>query len=395
MARLICQERVEKEAQVDRRMSRGRQKQGASAKPGVLVSAGTLRTFCVQVLEKLGVSHDDARITSDVLVAADLRGVDSHGVARLSRYGNYLKEGRARAQFEVRIVHETPSTGVIDGGAGLGPPVAYQAMQLAISKAKDSYVGFVSVRNSNHFGIAGYYAMMALEHDMIGISTSNAKPVVLPTFGCEAMLGTNPLSIAVPAGRERPFVLDMATSTVAQGKVEICEREGKPIPLGWATDEKGRPTNDPTLVLRNIGDRIGGGLLPLGGMGEELGGHKGYGLALVVDVFAALLSGAAFSDLTYPADKDGRPLPSNIGHFLGAIRVDGFRPLSEFKATMDDLIRRIKSSSKLEGIDRIYIHGEKEFETSERRQREGIPLCHEVALDLQTIAKDLGLRVPF
>jgi len=376
-------------------MPKAMQKKGVPVQPVVLVSAEALRAFCVQVFEKLGVSHDDAKITGNVLVAADLRGIDSHGVARLSRYANYLKDGRARARFEARIVHETSSTAVIDGGAGLGPPVAYRAMQLAISKARDSYVGFVAVRNSNHFGIAGYYAMMALEHDLIGMSASNAKPVVLPTFGREAMLGTNPLSIAVPAGRERPFVLDMATSTVAQGKVEICEREGKPIPLGWATDEKGRPTNDPILVLRNIGDRIGGGLLPLGGMGEELGGHKGYGLALVVDVFTALLSGAAFSDLTYPADKDGRPLPSNIGHFLGAIRVDGFRPLSEFKATMDDLVCRIKGSSKLDGVSRIYIHGEKEFETSERRHREGIPLCHEVALDLQTIAKDLGLRAPF
>ena len=376
-------------------MPKAMQKKGVPVQPVVLVSAEALRAFCVQVFEKLGVSHDDAKITGNVLVAADLRGIDSHGVARLSRYANYLKDGRARARFEARIVHETSSTAVIDGGAGLGPPVAYRAMQLAISKARDSYVGFVAVRNSNHFGIAGYYAMMALEHDLIGMSASNAKPVVLPTFGREAMLGTNPLSIAVPAGRERPFVLDMATSTVAQGKVEICEREGKPIPLGWATDEKGRPTNDPTLVLRNIGDRIGGGLLPLGGMGEELGGHKGYGLALVVDVFAALLSGGAFSDLTYPVDKNDRPLPANIGHFLGAIRVDGFRPLSEFKATMDGLIRRIKSSSKLEGVNRIYIHGEKEFETSERRHREGIPLCHEVALDLQTIAKDLGLRAPF
>jgi len=233
-----------------------------------------------------------------------------------------------------------------------------------------------------------------LEHDMIGVSTSNAKPVVLPTFGREAMLGTNPVSIAVPAGQQRPFVLDMATSTVAQGKVEICKRAGKPIPLGWATDEKGQSTADPTLVLRNIGDRRGGGLLPLGGMGEETGGHKGYGLAVVVDVFSALLSGAACSALTYPEDKNRRALPSNVGHFFGAIRVDGFRQLSEFKASMDDLIRRIRNASKLEGLNRIYIHGEKEFDMTEQRQREGIPLDPEVAFDLQVIAKELGLQAP-
>lgn len=283
----------------------------------------------------------------------------------------------------------------MDGGGGLGPPIAYRAMQLAISKAKRNYVGLVSVRNSNHYGIAAYYAMMALEHDMIGISATNAKPVVLPTFGREAMLGTNPISIAVPAGRERPFVLDMATSTVAQGKVEICERAGKPIPLGWATDEKGRPTNDPVLVLENINARRGGGLLPLGGMGEETGGHKGYGLAFAVDIFSALLSGAACSALTYSDDKDGRPLPCNLGHFLGAIRIDGFREMSRFKASMDDLICRIKNSSKLEGFERIYIHGEKEFDVVEKRMNEGVPLGPIVALDLQSVAREWGIQSPF
>lgn len=371
-------------------MSKG----NAAKQPEVYVSAEALRAFCVRVFEKMGVSHENAKITSDVLVEADLRGIDSHGVARLSRYVNYLKEGRARARFDIQVIHETPCTGVVDGGAGLGPPVAHTAMQLAISKARDSYVGFVSVRNSNHFGIAGYYAMMALKHDMIGLSATNAKPVVLPTFGREAMFGTNPISIAVPAGHERPFVLDMATSTVPQGKLEVFERAGKPIPLGWATDEEGRPTTDPELVLRNIADRVGGGLLPLGGIGEEFGGHKGYGLAFVVDVFSALLSGAAFSDLTYPTSADGKPLPSNIGHFLGAIRVDGFRPLPEFKAAMDDLIRRVKNSSKMDGVSRIYIHGEKEFEATERRRREGIPLCREVAFDLQMLAENLGLEAP-
>ncbi len=375
-------------------MPRARQARQATP-PARLVSVESLRSFCTQVFERLQVSHGDAKITSDVLVSADLRGIDSHGVARLSRYVDYLRQGRARPQSEASVVHETPVTAVMDGGAGLGPPVAYRAMQLAISKANESYVGFVAVRNSNHFGIAGYYAMMALQHDMIGISTSNAKPVVLPTFGREAMLGTNPISIAVPAGRELPFVLDMATSTVAQGKVEICKRAGKPIPLGWATDEKGQLTSDPSLVLRNIGDRLGGGLLPLGGMGEEMGGHKGYGLAFVVDVFSAMLSGGECSALTYPENEDGRPLPSNVSHFLGAIRVDSFQQLSEFKLSMDDLIRRIRSSSRLEGFDRIYIHGEKEFHMAEQRQREGIPLDHEVVLDLRTIAEEFGLRSPF
>ena len=362
----------------------------------VMVRAETLKRFCIQVFEKLGVAPSDAQIASDVLVAADLRGVDSHGVARLSRYYvKYLQQGIVPARFETKIVHETPTTAVMDGGTGLGLVVAYRAMQLAIAKAKEHYVGFVAVRNSTHFGIAGYYAMMALEHDMIGISTTNAKAIVLPTFGREPMLGTNPISIAVPAGQEYPFVLDMATSTVPQGKLEVYERLGKPIPLGWATDEKGQPTTDTSRVLKNVIEGRGGGLLPLGGSGEEMSGHKGYGLSLAVDIFAAMLSGAAWSAFAAPVDENGRPLPSNLGHFFGAIRIDGFRSVSEFKASMDDLIRSLRNSSKQEGAKRIYIHGEKEFEITQRRQREGIPLHPKVALDLQRIAKELVLQAPF
>jgi len=358
------------------------------------VSAETLRSFCVKTFEKLDVPHGDAKVMSEVLVSADLRGIDSHGVARLSQYVNSLREGAALAYFQTRILHETPVTALMDGGAGLGPAVAYRAMRLAINKARDQYVGFVAIRNSNHFGIAGYYSMMALEHNMIGISATNAKAVVLPTFGREAMLGTNPISIAVPAGQERPFVLDMATSIVPQGKLEVYERSGKRIPLGWATDVKGRLTNDPRLVVENIEARKGGGLLPLGGMGEEMGGHKGYGLAVAVDIFCAILSGAACSALTHPADAAGRNLPANLGHFFGALRVDGFQPLIGFKESMDALIRRLRNSSKLKGADRIYIHGEKEFETAERRQKEGIPLNPKVALHLRNLAKELDLAPP-
>jgi L-2-hydroxycarboxylate dehydrogenase (NAD+) len=362
----------------------------------VMVRAETLKRFCIHVFEKLGVAPSDAQIASDVLVAADLRGVDSHGVARLSRYYvKYLQQGIVPARFETKIVHETPTTAVMDGGTGLGLVVAYRAMQLAIAKAKEHYVGFVAVRNSTHFGIAGYYAMMALEHDMIGISTTNAKAIVLPTFGREPMLGTNPISIAVPAGQEYPFVLDMATSTVPQGKLEVYERLGKPIPLGWATDEKGQPTTDTSRVLKNVIEGRGGGLLPLGGSGEEMSGHKGYGLSLAVDIFAAMLSGAAWSAFAAPVDETGRPLPSNLGHFFGAIRIDGFRSVSEFKASMDDLSRSLRNSSKQEGAKRIYIHGEKEFEITQRRQRKGIPLHPKVALDLQRIAKELVLQAPF
>jgi L-2-hydroxycarboxylate dehydrogenase (NAD+) len=356
------------------------------------VRAEPLKEFCVRVFQEMGVPEEDARITTDVLVAANLRGVDSHGVARLRRYVNGLRDGMMLARPEVQVVTETPTTALIDAGAGLGQPVSYRAMEQAIDKARDLGAGFVTVRNSNHYGIAGYYAMMALAHDCIGISMTNAAVLVVPTFGRDAVLGTNPISVAVPAGQERPFVLDMATSTVPRGKLEVYNRLEKPLPLGWATDETGAPTIDTAGVLENFIQRAGGGLLPLGGAGELLGGHKGYGLSLWVDVFCAVLSGAAYADQVYPKTPDGKPLPSKIGHFFGAWRVDAFRPADEFKAAMDDLQRRLKEAPKAEGQTRIYIHGEKEYEEAERRSREGIPLNPKVAADLRAIGEELGVE---
>jgi len=355
------------------------------------VRADRLRAFCQRVFDGLDVPVEDAAITADVLVAANLRGVDSHGVARLRRYVNGLRDGMMKPRPEVRVLCETQVTAAIDAGAGLGQPVSYRAMQKAIQKARDLGAGFVTVRNSNHYGIAGYYAMMALEHDCIGISMTNADVLVVPTFGRNAMLGTNPIAVAAPAGQERPFVLDMATSTVPRGKLEVYQRSEKLLPLGWATDETGTPTTDAGLVLENFKKRAGGGLLPLGGAGELMGGHKGYGLALLVDVLCAVLSGAAYADLVYPRTTDGKSLPSNIGHFFGAWRIDAFRPVEEFRAAMDDLQQRLKNTPKAEGQTRIYIHGEKEYEEAERRSREGIVLNPKVAADLRAIAEELGV----
>jgi LDH2 family malate/lactate/ureidoglycolate dehydrogenase len=370
---------------------------GSSLKDHLTITANAdeLRVFCARVLKRFGVPSDDAEIASDILIESDLRGIDSHGIAHLSRYVYDFQHGVACPQPNIEIVEKSPVTAVVDGGGGFGPVVAYKAMELAISKAKNNYLGFVAVRNSNHYGIAGYYTMMAVKHDMIGIATTNAKPNVLPTFGRSGVLGTNPISIAVPTDRERPFVLDMATSAVAFGKLEMSRRSEKPIPLGWATDETGQPTNDASLVFRNLDKQKGGGLLPLGGAGEEFGGHKGYGLALAVEIFSSLLSGAAPSFRTYPKDSGGNPLPADIGHFFGVIRIDGFRSITEFKIGMDDLIHHIRNSSKLEGTDRIYIHGEKESEMTERRKREGIPVPSEVATDLRKIAKKLAIALPF
>jgi len=344
------------------------------------------------VFQKLGIPEEDARITADVLVAADLRGVDSHGVARLRRYVNGLRDGMMLANPKIEVMTETPVTAMIDAGGGLGQPVSYRAMEQAIQKAREYGAGFVTVRNSNHYGIAGYYAMMALEHDCIGISMTNAAVLVVPTFGRDSMLGTNPIAVAAPAGEERPFVLDMATSTVPRGKLEVYNRLEKPIPSGWATDETGTPTDDAGRVLENFTQRAGGGLLPLGGAGELLRGYKGYGLSLWVDIFCAVLSGAAYADTVYPKAPDGKPLPSQIGHFFGAWRVDAFRPVDEFEVAMDDLQQRLKNTPKAEDETRIYIHGEKEYEEAERRSREGIPLNPKVAADLQSLGEELGVE---
>lgn len=357
----------------------------------VRVQPEALKDFCVRALQRRNVPVDDARITADVLVTADLRGISSHGVARLRRYVDGLRDGVMTAQPDTQVVTETPTTVVIDAGGGLGQPVSYRAMEKANQKAEEFGAGFATVRNSNHFGIAGYYAMMALDHDCIGMATTNAAVLVVPTFGRDAMLGTNPISVAAPAGQQWPFVLDMATSTVPRGKLEVYDRMEKPIPSGWATDETGEPTEDPRRVLTNLKQRTGGGLLPLGGAGELLGGHKGYGLALLVDVLSAVLPGAAYANLVYPKDDAGNPLPSAIGHFFGAWRVDAFRPVDEFKADMDDLQRRLKGARKAEGQGRIYVHGEKEYEATERNSREGAPLNPKVAADLRAIGDELGV----
>jgi LDH2 family malate/lactate/ureidoglycolate dehydrogenase len=360
----------------------------------IRVQAESLRVFCSQVLQRLDVPEEDARIVADVLVTADLRGIESHGVARLgSFYVNGLQAGVIVPRPHVQVIRETPVTALMDGGAGLGHPIAYRAMKLAIEKAGQVGAGFVTVRNSNHFGIAGYYAMLALEHDCIGLCMTNGNRWTVPTFGRDPMLGTNPIAVAAPSGQEPPFVLDMATSTASVGKVEVYDRLGKLIPLGWATDETGKPTTTPGTFLRNVRASVGGGLLPLGGAGEEMGGHKGYGLAAWVDIFSGLLSGAGYADQLYGREPDGRLRPGNLGHFFGAWRVDAFQPLAEFQAAMDDLLKRLKASRKAEGHDRIYVAGEKESEETQRRQRDGIPLLPAVVADLQALGSKFEIEL--
>lgn len=338
-----------------------------------------LMRFVQTAFEKLGVPAADAQIAADTLVSADLRGVDTHGVIRFSPHAWYVKwlsDGSMTAKPNIRIISETPSTALLDGDRGMGMVIGHRAMKLAIEKAKQSGIGMVGVRNSRHYGMSAQYAMQALAHDMIGIAMTNAGRQVVPTFGREARFGTNPMCFAVPADKELPFVLDMATTTAAAGKLELAARLEKIIPVGWALDEKAEATQDPRVAQKARR------LLPLGGS-RDSGSHKGYGLAVLVEILCGVLTGTltALND-----DQDPR------GHFFGAIRVDAFRPVTEFKRDMDRLIRELKSTPPIEGQKRVYVAGEIEFETSEERAERGIPLLPSVLKGLREVSEQLGVR---
>jgi L-2-hydroxycarboxylate dehydrogenase (NAD+) len=345
--------------------------------------------FTYEMLTKIGCPEADAKIGTEVLLSADLRGVDSHGVARLSGYVRLWEKGRINAKPNVHVSYETPSTAVVDGDSGLGLVVAPFAMKVAIEKAKNVGTGWVSVKNSNHYGIAGYHAMMALEHDMIGISLTNASPLVAPTFSKERLLGTNPISVAIPAKDQPPFVADMATTTAANGKLEILQRKGLDTPTGWVQDKDGSPTTSANGV------KDGGALLPLGG-DREHGSHKGYALGAVVDIFSAVLSGANYGPWVPPFVAFLDPLPNlvgeGIGHFFGAMRVDAFRPADEFKSHMDNWITRFRSATPTPGNEKVLIPGDPERELEAIRKTEGIPLLDPVVKDLKELGERFGVE---
>ncbi len=346
-----------------------------------LFRAEDLRNFIIRFFTRLQVPAEHAAIAADILIAADLRGVSSHGIIRLhSYYGSKILKGLIDPSSPYSVARETPTTLLIDGGNGLGMVVGYNAMQRCIEKARQSGVAFVTARNSNHFGIAGYYAMMALPHDMIGICFTNAQPLVAPTYGRTRMLGTNPIAVAAPALHERPYVLDMATSIVPIGKITVYEKSGESIPEGWGIDRDGRVTTDPSRVFN------GGALMPLGGT-DIMRGYKGYGLALLVDIFSGVLSGAASGP---EVGSPGREAPANVGHFFAAVNIEAFRDPQAFKADLDRLIQTLKDAPKAAGQERIYIHGEKEFELAEKYARDGVPLLVEVVKGLREAGEIVG-----
>ncbi len=347
-----------------------------------------LKAFTTSVFLAMNCSEADARKGADVLLAADLRGIDSHGVARLSSYVRLWDNGRINTQPKIRVVHETPSTAVIDGDSGLGLVVAPVAMACAIKKAEQVGTGWVAVKNSNHYGIAGYHAMQALDHDMIGMSMTNASPLVAPTFSRERMLGTNPIAVAFPAGEEPPFVADFATTTAAYGKLEILQRQEADVPPGWVQDPEGNPSTDCHAVTK------GGGLLPLGS-DREHGSHKGYCLGAMVDIFSAVLSGANYGPWVPPyvafLEKKQDLVGAGIGHFFGALRVDAFRPADEFKSHMDAWIRRFREAEPVAADNKVLVPGDPERECERIRLTEGIPLLDPVVKDLSLLAEKFTL----
>lgn len=348
-----------------------------------------LEHFSLSIFEKIGCPPEQSKLATEVLLSADLRGIDSHGIARLSGYVRLWNKKRVNSSPNIRIVHESPSTAVVDGDGGLGLVVAPVAMEIAIKKAKQAGTGWVSVKNSNHFGIAGYHAMMALKHDMIGLAMTNASPLVAPTFSVERLLGTNPIAVAIPANQQPAFVADFATTTAANGKLEILQRKNLAAPVGWVQTKTGMSSTDPNEA------KSGGALIPLGS-DREHGSHKGFCLGAWVDIFSAVLSGANYGPWVPPfvafLDPPSDPVGQGIGHFFGAMRVDAFRPADEFKSHMDNWISRFRKAKTIEGEDRVIIPGDPEREMEALRRNNGIPINPKVVEDLKELAATFNLK---
>ena len=349
----------------------------------------SLRSFTERVFLTMGCNPADAQLAADVLLKSDLRGIDSHGVARLTGYVRLWEKKRINATPVMKIVHETATTATVDGDGGLGLVVAPFAMKIAMEKAKTYGSGWVAVKNSNHFGIAGYHALMAVEQDMIGISMTNASPLVAPTYSSERLLGTNPMCYAFPAGKYPPVIVDMATAAAANGKLEIAERAEEAIPEGWVQDKDGKASTNPKEL------KAGGSLLPLGS-DKDHGSHKGYGLGATVDILSAVLSGANYGPWVPPfvafLDPPTDPVGDGIGHFVGAMRVDGFRPKEDFKNHLDNWIERFKNSGTIDPDKKVIIPGEPEYAFEIERKKNGIPLIDAVVNDLNALAEKMNIE---
>jgi len=357
----------------------------------VWIKFDRIEQFIKDVFIGLGVPMDDAAICADVLVTSDKRGIDSHGIARLkSIYYDRIREGIQFPKAEFEVTKEGPTTAVIDGHDGMGMVISRKAMEMAVGKAKEFGMGMVTVRNSTHYGIAGYYVLMAAKAGMIGITGTNARPSVAPTFGVENMLGTNPLTFGLPTDEEFPFVLDCATSLSQRGKIEVYAREGKSLPKGWVIDEKGNSETDSRKVLDEL---ISGkcALTPLGGIGEETAGYKGYGYGTVVEILSAALQGGSFLRMI-SGMKDGKRDPYHLGHFFMAIDISSFTELDDFKRTTGKILRSLRGSRRMPGEGKIYTAGEKEYLAWQVRKDKGAPINENTLKEMKTMRDELGLK---
>jgi len=356
----------------------------------VYIDAIIIQNFMRDVFIGLGVPKEDADIIADVLITSDLRGIDSHGIQRCKMYYDRIKEGIYETKTKIDIIKEGPTTALLDGNCGMGHVIAYNAMKMAIEKAKEYGLGAIAVRNSTHFGIAGYYSLMAIKEGMIGLVVTNARPSIPPTFGCEPMLGTNPLTVGAPTDEEFPFLLDCATSIIQRGKVEVYARINKPLPTNTVIDDKGEFMTDPSKVLEKMIERKAS-LLPLGGKGEETAGYKGYGYATVVELLsAALQEGIYLRDTLGIVENDKKRL--KVGHFFLAIKLESFIGVNSFKKTAGNIMRDLRNSRKIPGEERIYTAGEKEYIAVIKRKKTGIPLNKSLQNDIKTMQTELGIN---
>jgi len=351
----------------------------------------TVKSFMLDTFQGLGVPPDDARICVDVLIAADLRGIESHGVGRLKYYYDRIRRGQHRVKTEMEIVKETETTALVDGHHGMGHVIAYRSMRMAMNKAKQYGLGAVAVRNGTHFGIAGYYSLMAAREGQIGLTVTNARPSIAPTLGTEPMLGTNPIAFAAPSDMDYPFCFDGATSITQRGKIEVLARAEKPVPEGWVIDAEGNPITDADRILKHLGAATAA-LLPLGGAGELLAGYKGYDLATLVEILSASLCGGKFLKDLLGFAEDGSRRPYMLGHFFLAIDVEHFVPLETFRRVTGQIMRELQASRKAPGEDRIYVAGEKEHEMEQVRREQGIPVNPNLLDELRAIRDELGIE---
>jgi L-2-hydroxycarboxylate dehydrogenase (NAD+) len=356
----------------------------------VYIPVDVIAGFMFDVFRGVGVPDEEARICTDVLITSDLRGIESHGIGRLGYYYDRIKAGVQSTRTEIEIVKETETTAVVDGHHGMGHVIAYRSMRLAMDKARQYGLGAVAVRHSTHFGIAGYYPLMAAKEGMVGLTVTNARPSIAPTLGTEPMLGTNPIAFAAPSDMPFPFCFDGATSISQRGKIEVAARIDKPVPEGWVVDPAGNPLTDASQILANLGAGTAA-LLPLGGAGELMAGYKGYDLATMVEILSASLCGGMFMKDLLGFAEDGSRRPYMLGHFFLAIDVEHFIPLAVSRHITGQIMRALQASRKAPGQERIYVAGEKEYEKAKLRREQGIPVNHNLQREMQTMRDDLNI----